>query len=49
MISISNATDMDDGNKFKTLVYTIHAKTTRKDSQEMKRAKHLAATSKTTH
>ena len=40
----------DDGNKIKTLVDTIHTTTTRrKDTPEMKRTKHLAATSKTTH
>ena len=39
----------DDGNKIKTLVDTIHTTTTRrKDTPEMKRTKHLAATSKTT-
>ena len=49
MISICNARDMDDGNKIKTLVYIIHATTTRKDTQEKKRTKHMAATSKTMH
>ena len=50
MIIISNATDMDYGNKTKTLVDTIHATTIRrKDTPEMKRTKHLAATSKTMH
>ena len=46
IISISNATNMDNGNKIKTLVDTIHATTRRKDTSEIKRTKHLAATSK---